>query len=394
MNRNIKSYLHVFPIFWWISLVLIASLAIALFPFDDISFAYIMKPNVLRVIRNTAVIGTLILALEFAIGCILYVNDLWSKSSGRATLIHVFGGVIAVGIIAFGLVVLFYSSAIVDDYRFQWDMIFMFGLLSLLNYWIANRILLDNRSRLQDRLNTATIENAQLLQQVESDRSQLEQRTKDIDRYRMERIIADKNSTDLSQIKNQLASQLEELEAERLRLREYCYQLNKEKALIQQALENKEMDYSLLQQNLEEQKDFILKNLEKKITETAKPSGVCRLRIRDKEIFIREDNVAYCYGYHKKNEDPYQEIVMMDGTRYYPGLSALRELSKLFPSLKRVSRNYLIAGSALLDYQYSDNNQHLLSIIHRNKPILFGKSYWYKKEWVLQHIAANKKQAS
>lgn len=356
MRPSIKSYLQVFPILWWCSLLLIASGAVALFPFDNMSFGYLIKPNVLAVIANTLGIGFIILGLEFWVGYQIFVSGFWQHSPDRARLIHALGGVALPAIIAFGLILLIYPASIVDDDRFQWDILFMLLLLIILNYWLANRML-QYELKIGDNIRKQAVSDKdKLVQQVEFLQAE-------IDHY-----------------KNDRAQQLES-----------------ERNLAVQARMQAEGHNQTLLLEIAELKALAHHHSEAGISQRDRSDGVFHFKVNGIEIAIFEQDIAYCYGHHRKGEDSFQEIILMDGRKYHPGLKSLSDLLKVFPSLKHVSRNFLVSGQAILKYEMLLGNTPLLTILHHNQQIEYGESFRRKqpgwKNWLAAQTAANHKKA-
>lgn len=88
----------------------------------------------------------------------------------------------------------------------------------------------------------------------------------------------------------------------------------------------------------------------------------------------------------------------MDGTKYHPGLKSLSDLLRTFPSLKHMSRNYLISGQAILKYRIDHGSTPLLTILHHDQAVEYGESYRRKqsgwKNWLAEQVALNQKKAA
>ncbi|MND82322.1 hypothetical protein D3C87_983930 [compost metagenome] len=398
MGPSIKSYLRVFPILWWCSLLLIASGAVALFPFDNMSFGYLIKPNVLAVIAKTMGIGFIILSLEFWVGYQIFLSGFWQHSPGRAILIHALGGVALPATIAFGLILLVYPASIVEDERFQWDILFMLLLLIILNYWLSNRMLQYKLKMMDDSRHQLASDKEKLEQQVEFLQSDIAHYKSDAQQYELLVATTDKTVNGLLKGKNMLAGQLNELRSENKRQADRAQQLENERNLEVQARKQAEGRNQELLLEIAELKALTHQGSEAGINHRDRSDAVFHFKVNGIEIAIFEQDIAYCYGHHRKGEDSFQEIVLMDGTRYHPGLKSLSDLLKVFPALKHVSRNYLISGQAIAKYQMLPGNTPLLTILHHNEQIEYGESYRRKqpgwKNWLAVQIAINQKKTT
>ncbi|MDF2514878.1 MAG: hypothetical protein K0R59_174 [Sphingobacterium sp.] len=395
MRSSLKSYLQVFPILWWCGLLLIASGAVALFPFDNMSFGYLIKPNVLAVIANTLGIGMVILSLEFWVGYQIFVSGFWQRSPGRAILIHVLGGVVLPATIAFGLILSIYPPSIVEDERFQWDILFMLLLLTILNYWLANRMLRYELKIRDDIAQKLIREKEKLAEQTELLRAQIDHYKNNAQQYEL---LADKTVNGLIKGKDMLALQLAELRTENNRHIDRTQQLEDERNREVQARVRAEARSQDLLLEIAELKALAQQGSGDGINQRDRSDNVFHFKVNGVEIAVFEQDIAYCYGHHRKGEDSFQEIVLMDGTKYHPGLKSLSDLLKAFPSLKHVSRNYLVSGQAIVKYDMLPGNTPLLTILHHNEQIEYGESYRRKqpgwKNWLAGQIAINQKKGA
>lgn len=396
MSTSIKSYIKVFPVLWWCSLLLIASGAVALFPFDNMSFGYLIKPNVMAVIANTLGIGFIILCLEFWVGYQIFVSRFWKLSPGRATLIHALVGVVLPAIITFGLILFIYPASIVDDDRFQWDILFMVLLLIILNYWLANRLLQNELKMMVDIRQQLASDNEKLVQQVEFLKAEIAHYEIDAQQYKQLVATADKTVNGLLEAKNRLAMQLDELKKENKRQILLGQQLEAERGLEAKARIKAERRNQELQLEIVELKALNHQGSEMGTNLNCRSDAVFHFKVNGMEIAIFERDIAYCYGHHRKGEDSFQEIVLMDGTKYHPGLKSLSDLLKAFPSLKPISRNFLIAGQAIIKYEMLAANTPLLTILHHGEQIEYGESYRKKqpgwKNWLAEQSAINQRR--
>jgi len=134
------------------------------------------------------------------------------------------------------------------------------------------------------------------------------------------------------------------------------------------------------------------------ISLSCRSDAVFHFKVNGIEIAIFERDIAYCYGHHRKGQDSFQEIVLMDGTKYHPGLKSLSDLLKAFPSLKPISRNFLIAGQEILKYEILAANTPLLTILHHAEQIEYGESYRRKqpgwKNWLAEQSAINQRKST
>lgn len=398
MMPSIKSYLQVFPILWWCGLLLIASGAVALFPFDNMSFGYLIKPNVLVVIVNTFCIGVAILSIEFWVGYQVFISGFWRRAAGRAVLMHALGGVALPAIIAFGLILLVYPASIVDDPRFQWDILFMLLLLIILNYWLANRILQYELKIGADGTQKLINDRDRLAQQIEFLKSEIDHYKNDVQQYKLLTVTTDKTVVGLIEGKNILAMQLDELRMENSRQLQRVQQLEDERSLEVRGRARAEARNQELLLEIAELRALAQQSSEAAAHQTDRSETVFHFKVNGAEIAIFEQDIAYCYGHHRKGEDSFQEIVLMDGTKYHPGLKSLSDLLKIFPSLKHISRNHLISGQAIVNYEMLRGNTPVLTILHLKERIEYGESYRRKqagwKNWLAAQLAMNQKKAA
>lgn len=398
MAHSLKSYLQVFPVLWWCALLLIASTAVALFPFDNISFGYLIKPNVLAVIGNTLGIGVIILGLEFWIGYQIFISGFWQHAVGRAVLIHALGGVALPATIAFGLILLVYPASIVDDHRFQWDILFMLLLLIILNYWLANRMLRYELKISAGSKQKLINDSDNLVQQIEFLRTEIAHYKNDVQQYELLTARTDKTVNGLIEVRNMLAVQLNELRMENSRQLKRVQQLEDERNLEVQARAQAEARSQELLLEMAEFKTSLHQNTTAGTNQSSRSNAVFHFKVNGAEIAIFEQDIAYCYGHHRKGEDSFQEIVLMDGTKYHPALKSLSDLLRVFPTLKHISRNYLISGQAILKYEMLRDNIPLLTVLHLKERIEYGKSYRRKqagwKNWLAGQVAMNQKEVA
>ncbi|OOG15741.1 hypothetical protein BWD42_23970 [Sphingobacterium sp. CZ-UAM] len=396
MAPTLKSYLQVFPILWWCGLLLIASAAVALFPFDNMSFAYLIKPNVLAVIGNTLGIGVIILSLEFWVGYQIFISGFWQRAVGRAILIHALGGVALPATIAFGLILLVYPATIVDDHRFQWDILFMLLLLVILNYWLANRMLRYQLDSSADSKQKLISDRDRLLQQIEFLRTEIAHYKNDAQQYELLAARTDKTVNGLIEGKNILTLELHELRMENSRQLKRVQQLEDERNVEIQARIQAETRSQQLLLEIAECRASPHQNSNAGISHGGQSDVVFHFKVNGAEIAIFEQDIAYCYGHHRKGEDSFQEIVLMDGTKYHPALKSLSDLLRIFPTLKHISRNYLISGQAIVKYEMLRRNTPLLTVLHLRERIEYGESYRRKqpgwKNWLAGQTAINQKK--
>lgn len=392
MSLTIKSYLQVFPILWWCALLLIASGAVALFPFDNMAFNYLVKSNVLAVVGKTLGIGCIILCLEFWVGYHIFISGFWKCAPGRAILIHVLGGVTLPAVITIGLILLVYPASIVDDDRFQWDISFMVLLLIILNYWLANRMLRYEVMIIQEARHTLLSEKDSLARQVGFLTTEIAHYKNDAQQLAS---TTDKTVHGLIEGNNLLTVQIDELRAENNRLIDRIEQLELAINLATQARMRAESSNQHLQSEITGFKASAHPGGGTVIDQNDRSGEVLHFKAKGIEIAIVEEDIVYCYGHHRKGEDSFQEIVLMDGTKYHPGLKSLTDLLKVFPSLRHISRNYLIAGDAIRSYQMQPGNTALLTIAYCEEQIEYGESYRRKypdwKNWLVRQVATNQK---
>jgi hypothetical protein len=350
------------------------------------------------VIGKTLGIGMIILTLEFWIGYQIFVSGFWRRFPSRAILIHILGGVALPATIAFGMILLSYPASIVDDVRFQWDILFMLLLLIILNFWLANRLFLHEVKLMQDIKDNLVSAHDKLNQQVAFLQAEINHYKHDAQKYELLLTNADKTVHGLIEGKDMLTLQLDGLRTENNRLMVRVQQLEVDKSLeVKSRILAEDLNQELM---LEIAELKVLVNNEDEVagSNRDRPAGVLHFKVKDTEIAIFEPDIAYCYGHHRKGEDSYQEIVLMDGTKYHPGLKSLSDLLRAFPALKHVSRNYLIAGQAILAYRMLPGNTPLLTILHLDQAIEYGESYRRKKrdwkDWLVRQVAINQKNTA
>lgn len=286
MSPTIKSYLQVFPLLWWCGLLLLASGAVALFPFDNISFNYLIRPKVLAVIVNTLGIGMIILVLEFWVGYYIFGSGLWRRSPGRAVLMHALGGVILPATVTFAMILLVYPPSIIDDDRFQWDIMFMLLLLIVLNFWLANSMLLHAIKSAQDIGDKLASDKDKLLLQVKFLRSEIDHYKKDAEQYKLSIATTDKTVNGLIEGKNRFAVQLDRLQDENSRQLSRIQQLETERNLEMQARIQAEQHSQELLLELSARTVLAQQGTEGAVDQQDRSDGVFHLKVKDNDIVI------------------------------------------------------------------------------------------------------------
>lgn len=344
---------------WFAAVVGLAAIVVPLFPFEDVSFDYIMRPQVLRVMRNTLLIAALTILMVGLVSYPVYVHDLWDKNILAAIAVHGFLGIVTAFCFVVWMIDFLYGVGIADHAGHQYDLIFMGCLLLLLNFWMRIRIEVSSKTAVREQLRLARAEMAEM------------------------RLKALENDTRIAS----LSAQNEILQSEGTVLKERVTQ--------------KELDYEKLiatHQLLERETHKMKKVIKKTLAMNGKVMEEDKVEYLEIEtgtgkILLSEYEVSYAEG-RKEGNNFLLKVLCRKGIVYYPNKSSLNQLQKkVFSKMIRLSRNYAVMPHAIVSYVSDENQNLMVSVEHLDSPVEMSGEYLKRhRDAVIQEMANRTKE--
>lgn len=348
-----KSFFRFLNWGWFAAVVGLAAIAVPLFPFEDVSFDYMMRPQVLRVMRNTVLIAGLTILMVGLVVYPVHVYDLWDQNVLGAIAVHGFLGIGAVFYFVVWMIELLYGEGIVAHQGYQYDLIFVVFLLVLLNFWMRIRIEVSSKIAFRAELRLARTEIAEM------------------------RFKALENDT----LRTSLSDQNELLQSEN--------------AVLKQRIIQKDLDYEKLgaAHQLLEQEAHKMKEVIKKTLATApkaiKENNVEYLGIETAKgkVLLSEYEVSYAEG-RMEGRSFVLKVVCRKGKVYFPNKSSMNQLQKeVFSKLIRLSRNYAVMPQSIVNYTIDEKQNMQISVEHLDGQVEMSGLYLKRnKDVVIQEM--------
>ncbi|WP_164112074.1 MULTISPECIES: LytTR family transcriptional regulator DNA-binding domain-containing protein [Sphingobacterium] len=344
---------------WFAVVVGLTAIAVPLFPFEDISFDYIMRPQVLRVMRNTVLIAGLAILMVGLVAYPIHVCNLWDQNVLGAIAVHGFLGIGVVFYFVVWMIDLLYGEGIVDHHGYQYDLIFVVCLLVLLNFWMRIRIEVSSKTAVRDELRLARAEMAEM-------------RFKALEK---DTLIAS------------LSSQNEVLQGEEKVLKEHIIQKDLDYGKLRAA-------HQLLEKEAHKMKKLIKKTLARS-PKAIEEDNVEYLEIETAtgKILLSEYEVSYAEG-RKEGQIFVLRVVCRKGKVYFPNMSSLNQLQqKVFSKMKRLSRNYAVMLHSIVDYEIDEKQNMQISVEHLDTEVEISGQYLKRnRDSVIQEMMNRTKE--
>ncbi|ERJ61227.1 hypothetical protein [Sphingobacterium paucimobilis] len=330
MWSSIKCYLQFLNWGWFVVVVGIAAILVALFPFNVTSFEYIMSAPVLMVMGKTLLIAIPTVLNAGLAAYFIYYKNLWRVNISGAIAVHVLWGMLLSFQIVSWMIQWLYSDRIVLDPNHQSDIIFFVCLLLILNFWMRVRIEVA-WARDQERIKVT-----------------------------QEGRIANMS---LEKVQSEALAQRNAAEIEALKLQN-------------EKLKKESVEIDLLQATIAD--------LKKLIKERAVPSApfqeekkLKRLEIKsaDGPVVLTEKKVSYA-EVGKEGKSYVCKVIDIRGELYYVPVQSLHALvTTYFTGMMHVSRNYAVMPEAILSYTNLDDRLSIV-VLHMKEPIEVSGVYY------------------
>lgn len=338
---------------WFAALVGLAAVLVPLFPFEDISFDYIMRKKVFIVMGKTVMIAAPTVTLVGLVAYGIYLHALWKDHVLKALTIHLVGGLILPFGFVLAMIKLLYGDAIFDHPMYQTDLIFVVFLLLVLNFWMRVRIEVVGRNKAELQYKCSE----ELVDKLETEQACLEQ-----------------------------AHSL--LSAERSVLWAENQELEMQAAEAKVEYERLYASFKLLQQNLEELKEAIGTKISPISDSPENPKlNILEFECNRRKVFLTEHKVSYAEG--RKSDNKFTlKLVDRNKTVYYPPVQSLRQLGEsVFTNMLLLSRNYGVMPHSIMAYDFTDKGDMKVLVENLEHPIeVSGKYLKRNKDKIIQLV--------
>lgn len=343
MVKHSRDFLSFLNWGWFLAVIVIAVVLVPLFPFEDISFDYIIRPAVLAVMGKTALIAIPVVLGVGSMGYVMHLANLWERNPIAALLVHAICGVALPFVYVVWMISVLYNPNIVAHEMYQTDLVFSIFLLAILNFWMRVRIEASNVKKLRGALVAHEAEIAS----VSTARLQLD----------AENSILQSSVADLEAKMYELQSQHTEaiLAYEKINI---AYNLLKK----ENAPENKARDY-------------------------------IEIKLNDELIILHDSKISHVHS-QRIGQNSIITVVDIEDDVYYPPTNSLVKLIKEdLPGLIKLSRNYAVMGHAIKSYEMEGSNQMLVYFSNLKEPVLVkGKFYKEGKDRILNAVLTRANQ--
>lgn len=364
MLNSIKVFLKFLNWGWFATVIVLAAFAVALFPFEDFSFDYIMRAQVFKVMGKTVLITVPAVLMVGLLAYAVHKLSLWQNNSLGAMVMHACGGVIIPFAFVGGMIRLLYSENIFSDPSHQSDLIFAVFLLIILNFWMRIRI------------------DAALMYKLKLENKQLKDQKFEVlesyDRFKeREKRVKD----DLDKVVKHKEDEVTEwqLKYESIRKENVQILLHQEKIV---------KENELLKVDRQELKEFVNNWAKSLSLGNVKASKYLEIRLKSKCVVLVQEEVAYVET--RSEGKQIIEVVTLKEVSYFPSVQSMTVLLRdYFTGMMHVSRNYAVMPDAILGYSDLESNKLLLEVMHLDKLIEVSGVYFERYGAIIIDLVKN-----